>query len=424
METILFENEDIEDDDFIICNRSLVKSLSLTISSTAGAVAALGKQKGSCSDASTRKKNSEKAKKTDLKNLTTQAEVCFYLQLNDFEFKNNFLMTRKTFEALCCQIYKDVKSQEMPVEKQLGLTLWILGTQGNLLPVAERFNTNINSLMTIFISTCRVLCKLSSQVICWPENNELSYIAESFKDKTGLPGIIGAIGTTNITARNSDQKNNIGQVSVCLQAVCDFKLRFININIDSSVLDHRSFSACGPFYRFLVGNLLRKNFYVVGDVDFPLLPSLLTPFTNNEQLPFQAELFNKYHSLARTYIYKTFALLEQKFKRLKSLDQYLIGELQTVITASCVLHNFILQTEVDCVDTLTAIEHRIPALDTGIRKSMQNQMWIYSDNDQLEDRMKIEATDCLTSYTFKQNTVYKQLELEGSSKRMEVAMSL
>lgn len=99
METILFENEDIEDDDFI-CNRSLVKSLSLTISSTAGAVAALVNQKGSCSDAPpTRKKNSDKAKKTDLNNLTTQAEMFFSLQLNDFEFKNNFQMTRKTFEV-------------------------------------------------------------------------------------------------------------------------------------------------------------------------------------------------------------------------------------------------------------------------------------------------------------------------------------
>lgn len=89
-------------------------------------------------------------------------------------------------------------------------------------------------------------------------------------------------------------------------------------------------------------------------------------------------------------------MLEQKFKRLKSLDKYLIGELQTVITAACVLNNFILQTEVDCVDPFTTMEYRIPALNTGIRKSIQNQMWIYSDNDQLEDRIKIEATNCLT----------------------------
>lgn len=84
METILFENDDIEDDDDFICNRSLVKSLSLTISSTAGAVAALGNQKGSYSDASTRKKNFDKAEKTDvtkkanLKNLTTQAGISLF----------------------------------------------------------------------------------------------------------------------------------------------------------------------------------------------------------------------------------------------------------------------------------------------------------------------------------------------------------
>lgn len=69
----------------------------------------------------------------------------------------------------------------------------------------------------------------------------------------------------------------------------------------------------------------------------------MVPFRDNGHLSPLEILYNKVHSSTRVEVERSIGLLKGKFRRLKQLDIYCFDEIPYVITAACVLHNFILR---------------------------------------------------------------------------------
>lgn len=88
------------------------------------------------------------------------------------------------------------------------------------------------------------------------------------------------------------------------------------------------------------------NQHLLGDAAYPLLLFLMKPYRDNGHLNNSQMRFNTTMSTGRVVIEQAFGLLKGKFRRLKYLDMARVDMIPVMITAACVLHNFILQHDV------------------------------------------------------------------------------
>lgn len=131
-----------------------------------------------------------------------------------------------------------------------------------------------------------------------------------------------------------------------LQVVCDSNLIFTDIHTGwpGSVHDARVFRT-SPIYQLLASTNLPPEFHLLGDSAYPLHTFVMVPYRDNGHLTNVQMKYNKIHSSTRVAVERAIGLLKGKWRRLKFLDMSVIEEIPTFITASCVLHNFVLMTD-------------------------------------------------------------------------------
>jgi hypothetical protein len=134
--------------------------------------------------------------------------------------------------------------------------------------------------------------------------------------------------------------------SVILQGTCDTSLQFCDIfvGMPGRVHDPRLFRL-SPLSRQIDLGLIPENMHILGDSAYTLHENVLTPFRDNGHLTRSQPRYNRKHSEIRSCIERTFGLLKNKFRRLRYLDMNLLEEIQIVIAACCILHNFIILHE-------------------------------------------------------------------------------
>lgn len=100
------------------------------------------------------------------------------------------------------------------------------------------------------------------------------------------------------------------------------------------------------FRRSGLGQRLDKEglqpYHILGDSAYPLKKYLVVPFRDNGHLSDEEKRFNVVHSSSRTVVELAFARLKGKWRRLKYLDMDNMTLLTDVVTAACLLHNFVL----------------------------------------------------------------------------------
>ena len=181
---------------------------------------------------------------------------------------------------------------------------------------------------------------------------QMKAAAEGFQQRCGMPGIIGAVDGTHVpvpgptTEHRASFINRKGFPSMILQVICDSNLQFIDIYTGwpGSVHDARVFRNSPVCNKI---DNLPDDFHVLGDSAYPLKKHVLVPYRDNGHLDHVQKKFNKAHSSTRVDVERAIGLLKCKFRRLKYLDMKLEQEIPVVISACCVIHNFILREEKD-----------------------------------------------------------------------------
>jgi len=96
-------------------------------------------------------------------------------------------------QVLCEKVGPFLVNRTLDIPKKVLRSIWLLANQESFRGVADQFDISKGTLHYIFSDICKVLCTLSNQYIQWPREDEFANLAYGFQDKTGFPGVIGAI---------------------------------------------------------------------------------------------------------------------------------------------------------------------------------------------------------------------------------------
>lgn len=264
----------------------------------------------------------------------------------------------------------------VPLEKKLHITVWMLANYAvTFRECSTLFGVSAGTVHFIFLQICTAINLIHTKYIKWPNLNACEEIVESTYNRSNFPGVIGAIDGCHIeikqpsTQNAYDYYNKKQFYSIILQGVCDPSLKFLNIFVGmlGKVHDARVFRLSSLQRQINLG-LIPENMHLLADSAYGLHDNILTPYRDNGHLTRQQRRYNKKHASTRSCIERAFGLLKNKFRRLRFLDMNLIEEIPIVITACCVLHNFILIHEgyedgediIDNLDKVPDLEEHHP----------------------------------------------------------------
>ncbi|XP_067135134.1 putative nuclease HARBI1 [Centruroides vittatus] len=272
------------------------------------------------------------------------------------DFRSHFRLSRASFEALSNLLMPKITNHAInragrpsltACDKVL-MTLWFLGNREAYRSVSDRFGVSKSTLFRVVQTTCTALSELAPQFIKWPSGEQVQEITQSFHNKSGFPGVVGAIDGTHIEIPAPQihavaYVNRHGYHSIILQAVCDNSMVFISCHAgecgrvhDAEVYARSTLS--GKIARE-AETMFPYDSHIVGDGAYPINKQLMKPYPDNGHLTATQVRYNNKLSSARSVIERSFAHLKGRWRRLHYLDMSKMESIPSVVMACCVLHN-------------------------------------------------------------------------------------
>ena len=331
-------------------------------------------------------------------------EIC--LNMPDFEFKRHFRLTRTTFEWLCCEIIPLLRrnSNEPGIvglawDQKIGASLWFLATGECFRSIGERFGmgeSTISYALRQFFDI--IIARFLIEKITFPNTEiEINRITSGFKKFGKISNVIGAIDGSHIPIKAPhlfpvDYFNRKGFYSIVLQAVVDYKKKFLDICVGwpGSTHDSRILINSNIYNKFNnQDNLVATSFnnkYILGDGGYPNLSWLIVPYKNiGRELNQQQTYFNLKHSQTRIKVEQAFGLLKGRWRCLFHNLEVSCEIVSHIITTCCILHNIceerrdFLPPEEQYHDTRTDVNSESGISDTlegnVIRDTICNSLW-------------------------------------------------
>jgi len=272
--------------------------------------------------------------------------------MTDDELISRYRLPRESIIELIDTLTPDLKhpsmrSNALPVSTQVLVSLQFYAT-GSM----QRVTGDIHGVSQPSVSRCvnavsNALTHKASDYIRFPtQEHHQRKIMSEFHEIAGFPNILGCIDGTQIPITTPHTNENIyvcrkGFHSINVQAICDSKLRFLNVVAKYPGSTHDSFvwRNCSVYHHMAQQGTAVPG-WLLGDSGYPLSPFLMTPVSNPTT---PAELFyNKKHCQTRNTIERSFGLLKLRFRCLHRTGGCLQSPPSTcakIITACTVLHN-------------------------------------------------------------------------------------
>ncbi|XP_061584890.1 uncharacterized protein LOC133450329 isoform X1 [Cololabis saira] len=306
-------------------------------------------------------------------------------EFSDKEWKENFRMTRRTFDKLCGLMSRVMKPEDVtvrapvPLQMRVAIVLYKLASSSEYRVVANQFGVHKSTVKKFVYIFCKgMVSSVIQNFITVPTAEEAVAIARRFELKFNIPQIIGCIGGTHIPVLPpsdgyKDFINRKGWTSYVLQAVVDDTYRFWNINCklpgsadDADVLRQSAlFSHAHQLPKGLREiNGVAVSHFLVGDPGYPLMEWLIKDYTRSPSITPEQESFNVYLSSARTTVQIAFGRLKSRWRVLLKRSDFHFTFTPHVIATCCALHN-LCEDEEDGVnpswtDEAAALESNLP----------------------------------------------------------------
>ncbi|XP_067648012.1 uncharacterized protein [Eurosta solidaginis] len=301
-------------------------------------------------------------------------------------FKENFRMTRSSFEKLCIRLQKMKKKDTnyrnaIPLEKRVAIALYALGSSSEYRSIASLFGVGKATVCKILIEFCNEVwaCMAREYFKSFPLTRTGIEQGVADFNAMGYPQCIGAIGkqinnnTENSLNHNSlsntdgchieihpkkeeaaDYYNYKGWYSVVLLALLDAKYRFMYIHCgspgrcnDSSIFERsslkRELQECALLDEMSWYHGRTKiPVHIISDSAFRLSQYVMKPYPYNIENSAAQKLFNYRLSKCRRVVENAFGHYKARFRRIgKGIDNHIKNE-NVVISAACAFHNFLI----------------------------------------------------------------------------------
>ena len=300
-------------------------------------------------------------------------------------WKKNFRLTDTMFFELVENLYPYIlpnpnspNTRAISAEKKVAIALYFLKDSGSVNMTANSFGIAINTASSIIFEVCYAITKyLGPKFLHLPKTeDEMRKKISEFEAKFGMTQAFGCIDGTHIpiscpSKHSQDYFNYKHFYSLNVQAVCDFKGTFMNVECmwPGSVHDAKVFAnsfinkaLCNKkipiIYQTISQNHIMVPNYLISDPAYPLIPYCMKEYTccrNNEEVIFNAMLRS-----ARNPIECAFGRLKARWQILTKPITLKIEHVPFIIYACFVLHNLcehhkvniddeILSSQIECI---------------------------------------------------------------------------
>lgn len=317
------------------------------------------------------------------------------------EFRTNMRLRRSTVEFLIEKYSATIAKSTNPGGRarvsprtKVYLYIWYIGHTVTFRNLSRLFGISnstawhiVNALSAWIISSGHIFIK-------WPQGAAATEVEQKFKDKNGIPGIIGVIGCTNIQikAPNNNKENYFNRAhtySLVLQAVVDPKERFTDLSCGEpgSMQPSKVLRRSNLFIKAqLEGQeLFPKDYFLLGDSTYPSTSWLVSQFKDSNKLTKSQRLFNKLHSSTHLVAVNAFSLLKARFRRLQHFSEQMnLCFMVNIIVSACVLHNICIDLDDIIIEDYK--DSNLQKLDNNIKAGL------------IEDDIYLDRRDLLFKY--------------------------
>jgi hypothetical protein len=285
-------------------------------------------------------------------------EIC--LNMQDFEFKRHFRLTRSTFEWLCCEVIPLLRrnSNEPGIvglawEQKIGASLWFLATGECFRSIGEKFGMGESTISYTLRQFFDIIIErfLAEKIVFPNTESEINKVTNGFKRIGKFSNAIGAIDGSHIPIKAPhlfpvDYFNRKGFYSIVLQAVVDHEKKFLDICVGwpGSTHDSRILVNSDLYNKLNNQNNLAmtsfNNKYILGDGGYPNLSWLIVPYKDiGRGLTPKQLYFNLKHSQTRIKVEQAFGLLKGRWRCLLNKLEVSFEIVSHIVTVCCILHN-------------------------------------------------------------------------------------
>lgn len=278
-------------------------------------------------------------------------------------WRENLRMSMDTFLTVCNRLRPHIERQAtnyrepISVEVRVAVTVWRLATNTEYRTISALFGLGRSTVCEIVLETCEMIAHhLMPRYVAIPNDEGLREIVDGFNSRWGFPQTFGAIDGSHIPIlrpeeSSADYFNRKGYHSILMQAVVDFRGRFLDVNIgwpgkvhDARVLINSSFyrkastGSLVPDWSKTFGGV-RVPLLVLGDPAYPLLPWLMKPYIETPNSTDAECKYNYRQSRARMVVENAFGRLKGRWRCLSKRIDLHVSNVPHIVAACVTLHN-------------------------------------------------------------------------------------
>lgn len=243
------------------------------------------------------------------------------------------------------------------------MTLYRLAGNECFRTLSNLFGVGRSTACVITNQVCQaIVTELAPRHIKMPSGDDLMIVIERFKQiGHGFPQVGGAIDGTHIPIISPTHSpdcyyNRKGFHSIIMQAVVDSFLKFTDVCVgwpgrvhDARVLANshifniaERFQTAYPGSDVAILGDTEIPVLLLGDPAYPLKRWLMKAYPETPGMRREAREFNYKLSCCRILVERAFGLLKGRWRILLHQQEGHLGNIQAVVIACCVLHNFCL----------------------------------------------------------------------------------